>query len=173
MGSFGVWGGGGILFSSYMWSPWGYFSSGSAKHRDSGTWARTGTGLGTRHTLPALGRGAGLEAGAGICLARQPHLAVLRDLPLQGLLEIGTCERETNTPTVRAPGSARAPPGGERGHPTRGGGGHGGGAAMGGGAASDHRPLRVGPHQGRGWGQARVHRARNLRRYHSQGWIDS
>lgn len=69
--------------------------------------------------LPALG-GAGLEAGAGICLACQQHLAVLRDLPLQGLLEIGTCEHKTNTPTVRAPGSVRAPPGGEMGGSPRG-----------------------------------------------------
>ena len=73
------------------------------------------TGLGTR------GPGAGLEAGARLCLAGQQHLAVLRDLPLQRLHEIRTCGGTTTRPAVRAPGSARAPPGGETGEGTWGG----------------------------------------------------
>ena len=50
----------------------------------------------------------GVEAG-------QQHLAVVRDLPLQRLHEIRTCKGTTTRPVVRAPGSARAPPGGETG----------------------------------------------------------
>lgn len=59
-----------------------------------------GKGLGNSHRSGTIGLGAGLEAGAGICLAGQQHLAVLRDLPLQRLLEIRTWEGQTHT-TIR------------------------------------------------------------------------
>ena len=72
-------------------------------------------GLGKTTVLGPRGPGTGLEAGARLCLAGQQHLAVVRDLPLQRLHEIRTCKGTTTRPVVRAPGSARAPPGGETG----------------------------------------------------------
>lgn len=79
---------------------WGYFPGvGSAKLRVQNG-ARTATRLRDKPPgLAPLGLKVGKEAGVGICLARQQHLAVLRDLPLQELLEIGTCECKMDTPT--------------------------------------------------------------------------
>ena len=78
-------------------------------------------GLGETTGLGPRGPGAGLEVGARLCLAGQQHLAVVRDLPPQRLHEIRTCKGTTTRQAVRAPGSARAPPGGETGEGTWGG----------------------------------------------------
>ena len=96
----------------YVWSPRGYFLCvPSAKHRvwNLGGWVGRDSNWawGQATGPPALGLGAGQGR---TCLARQLHLAVLRDLPLQRLLKIGTCACKTNVPTVREPGSARVPP---------------------------------------------------------------
>lgn len=66
-------------------------------------------GQGSQQDKPQAGGGAGTR------LARQQHLAVLGDLPLQRFLEVGTCGSKTNTPTRQRPKLRRAPPGGHTG----------------------------------------------------------